>query len=86
MDDQWINAVRIVFRDTCCTVHSRSLLLLFGLVAILVNVLVNVRQSSDDACAQSAPVNVHVRTVVPSTVTNNWQIADCTKQYDLKPL
>jgi len=45
--------------------HSRSFLLLFGFVPILVDVLVNVRQSSDDACAQSAAVNVHVRTIVP---------------------
>jgi len=56
--------------------HSRSLFLLFGLVAILVNVLVDVRQSSDDACAQSAPVNVHVRTVVPSTFIHaHWRTA-----------
>jgi len=46
--------------------YLRSFLLLFGFVAILVNVLVNVRQSSDDACAQGAAVNVHVRAVVPA--------------------
>jgi len=51
--------------------YSRSLLLLFGLVAILVNVLVNVGQRSHDARAQSAPVNVHVRTVVPSATFHN---------------
>jgi len=46
--------------------YLRSLLFLFRFVSVLVDVLVNVRQSSDDACAQSAPVNVHVRTIVPT--------------------
>jgi len=56
---------------------SSSLLLLLGLVPILVDILVNVRQSSDDACAQSAPINVHVRAVVPSTTddqTTRYQV------------
>jgi len=53
----------------------RSLLLLFGLVTILVDVLVNVGQTSDDARAQSAPVNVHVGTVVPSTFSNIYKAA-----------
>ena len=46
--------------------YSGSLLFLFGFVAVLVDVLVNVRQSSDDACAQSASVNVHIGTIVPA--------------------
>jgi len=53
----------------CIFAYSRSLLFLFGFVAILVDVLVNVRQSSDDACGLGAPINIHVRTVVPTITT-----------------
>ena len=47
--------------------RSGSFLLLFGLVSVFVNVLVDVRQTLHYACAKSTAVDVHVGAVVPES-------------------
>ena len=42
--------------------------MLFLGAALFVNILVNVGQTFDDACAQGTSVNVHVCTVIPGGV------------------
>lgn len=55
----------IVWRSRTFPERSGSFLLLFGLVSVFVDVLVDVGQTLHYACAKSAAVDVHVSAVVP---------------------
>lgn len=57
----------IVGRSRSFPERSRSFLLLFRLVSVFVDVLVDVGQTLHYACAKSAAVDVHVSAVVPES-------------------